>query len=275
MTETKTTPDHSKLDQSTLGRLNKVSAEVTHEGAVLRLVLDSPPGNVLDSEMVAGLRQAAAAARTMPDLKLLVFTGAGKHFSFGASVEEHRPGTAATMLGGFHGLFRDLMACDVPALAFVRGQCLGGGLELAAFCDWLWAGERASLGQPEIKLGVFAPMGSLLLPWRCRGSAAELLLTGKPIDAVTGMALGLVDEVFPESGADAHLDRWIHEEILPLSASSLRRARRAARWELHRMLAAGIEEVERLYLDDLMATADAVEGIQAFLEKRLPAWKNA
>jgi cyclohexa-1,5-dienecarbonyl-CoA hydratase len=260
--------------KTTLDGLTKVSAELAHDGAVLRLVLDSPPGNVLDSEMVAGLRQAAAAARDMPDLKLLVVSGTGKHFSFGASVEEHRPEKVAGMLGGFHGLFRDLMALDVPALAFVRGQCLGGGLELAAFCDWLWAGEKASLGQPEIKLGVFAPMGSLLLPWRCRGSAAELLLTGKSIDAVTGMALGLVDEVFPEDEGEARLDRWITEEILPLSASALRYARRAARWELHRLLTEGIDAVERLYLDDLMSTTDAAEGIAAFLEKRRPVWKN-
>jgi cyclohexa-1,5-dienecarbonyl-CoA hydratase len=260
---------NTKLDS-----LTKLSAETAHDGAVLRLVLDSPPGNVIDSEMVASLRQAVAAARDMPELKLLVFAGSGKHFSFGASVEEHRPEQVAAMLGGFHAFFRDLMAVDVPALAFVRGQCLGGGLELAAFCDWLWAGEKASLGQPEIKLGVFAPMGSLLLPWRCRGTASELLLTGKSIDAVTGMALGLVDEVFPENGADAHLERWIQEEILPLSASSLRYARRAARWELHRFLDEGITAMERLYLDDLMATGDAVEGIQAFLEKRLPQWKN-
>lgn len=263
------------MTETKLDQLTKVSADVVHDGAVLRLVLDSPPGNVLDSEMVGGLRQAVAAARNMPDLKLMVFSGAGKHFSFGASVDEHRPEKVGDMLGGFHALFRDLLACDVPALAWVRGQCLGGGLELAAFCDWLWAGEKASLGQPEIKLGVFAPMGSLLLPWRCRGSAGELLLTGKSVDAVTGMAIGLVDEVFPETDAEAHLERWIEEEILPLSASSLRYARRAARWELHRFLAEGIDAVERLYLNDLMSTRDAKEGIEAFLEKRHPTWRNA
>lgn len=252
----------------------KVAEHLEHDGAVLRLELASPPGNVLDAATTAELRRAVTGARDRAGLKLILFTGAGKHFSFGASVEEHRPDQVADMLREFHGLFRDLMDTDIPTLALVRGQCLGGGLELAAFCDWLFAVEGATLGQPEIKLGVFAPMGSLLLPRRCGARGADLLLTGRSVDAIAALTLGLVDEVFPPEDCDRLLDQWIRDEILPLSAASLRRARRAARWEFHRVLREGIDELERLYLEDLMSTEDAVEGIEAFLEKRAPAWRN-
>lgn len=255
--------------------LPRVAARLEHDGLVLRLELDAPPTNVLDTEMVRSLRKAVRAARDLPDLRLLVFTGAGDHFSYGASVEEHLPDRVAGMLAEFHGLFRDLMETDVPTLAYVRGRCLGGGLELASFCDWLWAEETATLGQPEIKLGVFAPLGSLLLPWRCGAQATGLLLTGEAVDAITALTMGLADHVVPTEDGTTILDRWIRDHLLPLSASSLRRARRAARWNFHRTLAGDLDALERFYLEDLMATPDAEEGIRAFLEKRNPEWSGA
>ena len=264
----------TKPMQSDLENLTKVSARPELEGAVLRLELNDPPGNVLDSEMIRDLRHALMATRDMPDLKLLVFTGAGEHFSFGVSVEEHLPEKVRDMFAEFHGLFRDLLRSDIPTLALVRGQCLGGGLELAAFCDWVFASEGAKLGQPEITLGVFAPMGSLLIPWRCSGSSADLLLTGKPVDAIEALSIGLVNELLPETDWEVILDRWIRDEILPLSASSLRRARRASRWVLHRTIETGLDDLEQFYLQNLMKTHDAVEGIEAFLEKRPPVWTN-
>jgi len=255
--------------------LPKVSARLDHDGAVLRLTLDDPPGNVLDSTMTASLRRAVVAARAFPSLRLLIFAGSGKHFSFGASVEEHRPEKVAGMLEGFHGLFRDLIETDVPALSLVGGQCLGGGLELAGFCDWVFAMENAKLGQPEIKLAVFAPVGSVVLPWRCGARANDLLLTGRTVDARTAEALGLVDRVLASEEAETRLDAFVREELLPLSASSLRRARKAARWHLHRMMKHGLAELETLYLEDLMTTPDATEGIVAFLEKRKPDFTHA
>ena len=118
-------------------------------------------------------------------------------------------------------------------------------------------------------------MGSLILPWRCQGKAGDFLLTGKSVDAVTALTLGLVDEVFPPEEGEEHLDTWIRKEVLPLSASSLRQARRAARWMFHRQVTEGLEALEHQYLNDLMTTTDAVEGIRSFLEKRPPEWKNA
>jgi cyclohexa-1,5-dienecarbonyl-CoA hydratase len=257
-----------------LGNLAKVTASFEHEGSVLRLTLDSPPGNVLDAEMTGSLRAAVRAAGARPELKLLVFEGAGKHFSFGASVEEHRPAEVAAMLETFHGLFGDLMEAELPAMAVVRGQCLGGGLELASFCDWVVAEEGARLGQPEIKLGVFAPMGSILLPWRCQAQGVDLLLTGRTVDAISALTMGLVDELFPTEDSEPVLDQLIRDRIRNLSASSLRFAHRAARLELHRRIREDLPRVESLYLNELMQTKDAVEGIEAFLEKRTPAWRN-
>lgn len=255
--------------------LPKVSCRLGPEGSILWVTLDAPPGNVLDAEMVGSLRQAVAAARAIPGLRLLAFVGAGKHFSYGASVEEHLPGRVRDMLRAFHSLFRDLMDSDLPAAAVVRGRCLGGGLELAAFCDRIVVEEGASLAQPEIKLGVFAPMGSLLLPWRCGAAGADLLLTGRAVDAAQAVSLRLADELAPAGKGEEALELWASGNLAPLSPSSLRMARRAARWEIHRFLREGIEEVERLYLEDLMATRDAVEGIEAFLQKRPPAWTGA
>ena len=257
-----------------IGDLPKLSVRVDHSDAVLRLTLDSPPGNVLDKVMVASLRQAVRAARELPNLHLIVITGAGENFSFGSSIDEHRPEHAREMLASFHGLFQDLIECNLPLLALVNGQCLGGGLELAAFCDWVFALEDAKLGQPEIKLGVFAPVGSIVLPWRCGARANDLLLTGRSIDAKTAETIGLVNRVLPKRSAEQELETFITERLLPLSASSLRHGRNAARWHLNRQLKHGLPELEALYLDELMKSPDASEGIAAFLEKRPPRWSS-
>jgi cyclohexa-1,5-dienecarbonyl-CoA hydratase len=254
--------------------LARLALRFDREGAVARLVLEAPPGNILDRAMTASLRTAVAGLAALPRLKLIVLEGRGAHFSYGVSIEEHRPEHAPAMLAGFHGLFRDLMDADVALLALVRGRCLGGGLELAAFCDWLFAVEGAELGQPEIRLGVFAPAASVLLPWRMGGRAADLLLTGRAVGAAEAHALGLADRVLAGTGAEADLERWIAEHVLPHSASSLRRARRAFRHALHERLRADLPRLERLYLDDLMATRDAAEGIDAFLTKRPPSWSD-
>ena len=257
------------------GERPKLSTRLDHDGAVLRLTLNAPPGNVLDQVMISSLRDAFREARDQTQLRLIVITGSGKHFSFGASVEEHRPEHVRGMLESFHGLFQDIVDTPVPLLALVNGQCLGGGLELAAFCDWVFAFDNAKLGQPEIKLGVFAPVGSIVLPWRCGARANDLLLTGRSIDARSAAEIGLVNRVLTQAIAEAELDTFIREDLLPLSASSLSYARDASRWHLNRQMKHGLPELESLYLDDLMATPDATEGIVAFLEKRPPRWTHS
>jgi len=236
--------------------------------------LDRPKGNILDGRMVEALNRAFRDATEEAGLKAIVLEGAGRHFSFGASVPEHLPGPVDAMIRSFHELFRTMLDCAVPVVAAVRGQCLGGGLELASFCHRLIASPTAHLGQPEIVLGVFAPVASIVLPERMgRAAAEDLCLTGRVLSAEEALASGLVDQI-ADDPTEAALS-YVREHFLSRSASSLRLAVRAIREPLRRRVLTDLAAVERLYLDDLMRTNDAVEGIQAFLDKRSPAWRNA
>ncbi len=244
------------------------------DGAFAHFVIGGSPGNILNAETVEALRDAVRAEGERPELKSLLLEGDGKHFSFGASVEEHLPDQVAGMLGGFHALFRDLIALHVPVLAVVRGQCLGGGLELAAFCHRVFAQPDAKLGQPEVKLGVFAPVGSVLLPQRVgRAHADDLLLSGRVIGAEDALSIGLIDEIAHDP-TEAALT-YARGNFGKGSAASLRMATKAARLAYDRTFLRDIDALERLYLDELMKLRDPEEGLRAFLEKRQPAWNDA
>lgn len=246
--------------------------EHRHDGGVLHLTLDAPKGNVLDRALIERLREALAAC-VRPEHRAIVFEGAGPHFSFGASVAEHRRQEARAMLDAFHGLFRQLAELSVPTAALVRGQCLGGGLELASYCTWILASPDAQLGQPEIRLGVFAPMASIVLPWRVGGGAAlELCVGGGTISAEEAHRIGLVSRVAGDPRAA--FDALYAEELAPRSASSLRFAERAARADLHDRMTQRLPLLEAMYLEELMQTADANEGIAAFLERRTPEFQH-
>lgn len=244
------------------------------EPGLVRVQLARPKANVLDAAMTAALHGFFAGPARAPALKAVLLEGEGPHFSFGASVAEHLPESVAGMLRTFHGLFHAMADAAVPVLAVVRGQCLGGGLELAAFCQRIFAAPDARLGQPEIKLGVFAPVASLLLPDRMgRGRAEDLLLSGRTLTAEEARAAGLVDEVAEDPAAAALAYARTH--LLPLSAASLRHAVRAAREAFTARLFRDLASLEQLYLGSLVATHDANEGIRSFLEKRPPQWRNA
>lgn len=252
----------------------KLRIEELESGALWSVRLDAPKGNVLDAPLVAELEGLFRRAARTPALKAVLLGSTGAHFSFGASVEEHRARAVAGMLRDFHELFRAIAASAVPVLCGVRGACLGGGLELAAYCHRLVAHPEAKLGQPEIALGVFAPVASAILGERVgRGAAEELLLSGRTLDGREAAALGLVDALSEDP--DAAVLEWARAHLLPKSASSLRFAVRAARMDFDRRFARRIADLERLYLDELMATGDALEGIEAFLAKRAPQWRDA
>jgi cyclohexa-1,5-dienecarbonyl-CoA hydratase len=250
-----------------------VRLERLHDGAVWRVCLATPRSNILDMDKSRRLTAIFTEAASDPGLKAILIEADGPHFSFGASVEEHLPDRCAAMLSGFHGLFHQILDTSVATLAVVRGQCLGGGLELAGFCNRLFAARDARLGQPEIVLGVFAPVASVALVDRVgRSRAEDLCLSGRSIDAQEALRIGLVDELADDPAAAAL--EYAEKHLLPRSASSLRLAQRALRQayseRFHRELAA----VERLYVDTLMSTADAGEGLDAFLNKREPNWRN-
>ena len=243
-------------------------------GAVERVVLARPKGNVIDGEMVAALVEHTRSLEGRSDLKLVVVEGEGDHFSYGASVEEHLPQNVGTMLARLHDLVRRRERLGVPTAAIVRGQCLGGGLELAVSCGWIFAHDDATLGCPEVKLGVFAPLASLLLPWRTGGFAAtDLLVTGRRVDAATAKSLGVVDDV--SSDPERALWAWYDEHLAPASSVALRHAWLAVRRPVRQMLEEDLSELEDLYMESLMPHGDPVEGIRAFLERRAPVWRHA
>ncbi|MBL8323461.1 MAG: cyclohexa-1,5-dienecarbonyl-CoA hydratase [Rubrivivax sp.] len=242
------------------------------EGALLRLRLNRPKANICDAAMISALHAAFDAHRTAP-LRGVLLDAEGPHFSFGASVEEHLADRCAAMLASLHALILAMAEFPAPILVAVRGQCLGGGLEIALAGGPIFAAPTAQFGQPEIKLGVFAPAASCLLPWRVNVAAAEdLLFSGRSIAAPQALALGLVQAVAddPEAAALAYFD----EHLGPRSAAALACAVAAARGSRVRELRARLAEVERLYLERLMSTHDANEGLAAFIAKRAPQWQH-
>jgi cyclohexa-1,5-dienecarbonyl-CoA hydratase len=254
----------------------KLTVQTLHDGQVVRLTLNAPKANILDAEMMAGLHASLISLQEREELKLLQLTGSGDHFSFGASVQEHFRDKAPEMLRQFHGLFRALIDLAVPTAAVVSGQCLGGGLELALMCNFLFLDRSARLAQPEINLGVFAPPASLILPLKIgQQKSDEFLLTGRTFTAEEAAAMGLATALYDTRNAMwLGVDEWLGKNILPKSAVALRFAVQAARHAFNETLVRQLGNLESLYLDHLMSTRDANEGIASFLERRKPVWTN-
>jgi cyclohexa-1,5-dienecarbonyl-CoA hydratase len=247
----------------------KVSLE--RDGKLLRLTLARPKANIVDAAMIAALTAALTEHLPNAHLRGVLLSSEGPHFSFGASVDEHLPETCADMLHSLHALVLQLVESPVPVLVALRGQCLGGGLEVAAAGNLLFAAPGAMLGQPEIKLAVFAPAASCLLPERIgQAQAEDLLFSGRSINAEEALRIGLVNAV-AEDPEQAALD-YFDQHLAPVSASTLRFAVRAARGEAMQRIRAKLAVVEKMYLEELMATHDAVEGLTAFIAKRQAVW---
>lgn len=248
----------------------KILLEFTHQERVARITLASPKANILDRAMIRELDEALSQCARRA-LHAVVITAEGPHFSFGASVQEHLPDQIAGTLQALHRLLRRLHEASAPVIGAVRGQCLGGGFELVLACDFIVADSTAQFAVPEVKLAVFAPAASVLLPLRVgQALAARLLLTGAAITADEAARSGLVSRV--ADNLDAEVERCLESDFLPCSPSSLQFACRAARMSLRRAFAEDLTQLEHLYLSELMTTPDAEEGIRAFLEKRTPQW---
>lgn len=256
--------------------MKKLKLKYSHDNTVANIILDDGKGNVLDNVMMLEMLDVFDQLKSINDIKLITFEGAGKHFSFGASVEEHTKEYAETMLKTFHKLFYRIIDLGIPTLAKIWGQCLGGGLELALACNVLYADKTARLGQPEIVLGVFPPPASIILPLKIgNAKAEELLITGRSITSDEGKTLGLLNKVYADKESmNQALNEWIEKYIVPKSASSLKFAVKAARTTFNYILGNKLPIVEQMYLNQLMETKDANEGINAFIEKRKPIWEN-
>lgn len=241
------------------------------EGRVGWIELDRPPLNILNVAMMRELGEAIEAAAPKHDV--LVIAGAGpKGFSAGADVGDHLPARVGEMLRAFHEAIAGLWNADCLSVAAVQGWCLGGGCELAMACDFVVAAESAVFGQPEIKLGALPPVAMVLLPLLVGPRAAwDMILTGRNVPAGEARELGLVTRLVPEEGFDPGV-RTLVAELTELSPAVLKMARRELWRRTQPAFEQELNEVEAFYLERLMRTGDAAEGIRAFLEKRAPVW---
>jgi cyclohexa-1,5-dienecarbonyl-CoA hydratase len=245
------------------------------DGRVRQIILGGTRGNLITETLVEEFREAMRNAVDNRRLKLIILNGENDNFSYGADVKEHLPAKIAEVLPQFHALIGELLDCDVPTLARVNGYCLGGGFEMALACSMLWCNKSAKLGLPEISLGVFPPVAAVLLPLKvARVIATDLMLTGRIITGVEAQTLGIANNAALRSLLDVRLDDFIVKYILPKSASSLRHANAALMADIRTRYKEQIPVTEKLYLEKLMRTHDAVEGAQAFLEKRVPDWQD-
>jgi cyclohexa-1,5-dienecarbonyl-CoA hydratase len=237
------------------------------------LILNRPPVNVLNIEMMEEMNKALEALGK-EKIKFLVIKAVGKAFSAGVDVSEHMGGLADKMIEVFHGIFRNMDKLTVPSIALVDGSALGGGCELALYCDMVVASERAKFGQPEIQVGVFPPIAALIFP-RIMGQkkAMELILSGEIIGAQAAYEMGLVNIVVPVESFVGESEKFI-SKFSNLSGVVMRLTRKAVFAGLNDDVDKGLEKIEKIYLKELMKTADAQEGLQSFLDKRKPEWKE-
>lgn len=246
------------------------------EDRVARLTFARPPVNIFNIAMMLEINDALTQCAQERELVAIVFAAASEcqAFSAGVAVEEHVEETVFQMLDSFHAIFRNLEQISRPTIAVVDGPALGGGCELVAACDIVIASERARFGQPEIKLGVFPPVAALLLPQVIGDKRArELMLTGEPIEAAEAAELGLVSYLVPAEELERKTSEFL-AKFRQLSAAALGLAREAINLGRARSLDSSLKEVENLYLNELMRTHDASEGIKAFVEKRKPEWRH-
>lgn len=244
-------------------------------GVAAHIVLNRPPLNILDLPSLRELNTVLASLPAPPAVRHLVFSGAGvRAFSAGVDVKDHLSDRVAEMLETFHRVFRTLWASEWISVAAVRGHCLGGGMELATFCDFVLAADTAQFAQPEIKLGSFPPVAAVTLPVLVGSKRAlDLLLSGRTLSAAEAHAVGLVTRVVPEAELEAATQHLLGElnQLSPAVQALTKKALwRAQGFDFERRLKLS----EEVYLNSLMKTHDAQEGLQAFLEKRPPVWEG-
>jgi cyclohexa-1,5-dienecarbonyl-CoA hydratase len=257
----------SALVESKLARL---IVEVS--GPMARIVLRNPPLNVIDIPMMEELAQVLGEIESRPDVSVVVWNGAAQDFSAGVDVAAHTPGKVEEMLLKFHGVIRTLVASRKVTIAAVHGRCLGGGAELAMVCDVVYTAASAQWGFPEIKLGCFPPVACTALAALVgQKRAGELILTGRTITGVGAAEIGLANRAIGGEELGAVVDQTV-QELLRLSPAALAVTKKAIyAWDaMH--FDKGLARAEKIYMEELMKTADAREGIRAFMEKREPNW---
>ncbi len=243
---------------------------------IATITINRPPYNVLDIKTMREMNQALEEVKgRQKELKLLVITQAGdKAFSTGVDVKDHTADKVDEMIAVFHQIFRIMATLDLPTLGVVNGFALGGGFEVAVFCDMVIASEKSQFGQPEIKLAVYPSMVVAWLP-RLIGvkKAFEIILTGDSIDAKEAERIGLINLAVPEDKLIQEVDKFI-DRLADKSPVALKWAKRAVLAGMDVDFEQALQRSEAIYKGDLMSTHDANEGLTAFMEKRKPVWKG-
>jgi len=242
---------------------------------VASIVLNRPPLNIINLEM---MEEFSGAWQEIEEIKaqVVVISGAGDQaFSAGVEVADHLPDKVQQMIAKFHRVIRQIRSSDCVSIAAIQGHTLGGGAELAMICDLIIAADDTRIGQPEISLGCFPPVAAAYLP-RAIGfhKASEMVLLGEPLSAAAAERLGLINVVVSRANLDQAVDAYV-DKLLAKSSAVLPLAKRALRRGARRNFENGLEETEKLYLQELTKTDDMNEGIRAFLEKRPPSWENS
>ena len=240
--------------------------EANFQDGLGTITLNRPPVNILNIAMMDEINEVLEGWQGKKDLKLVLFNAKGKCFSAGVDVGEHMGDLAPRMIGAFHRMFRLMDRIGIPTLASVYGSCLGGGCELAVFCDLVISSEDAKYGQPEIQVGVFPPIAAQIMPRIIgRKAAMDLILSGKIISAEEARSMGLVNRVVAREELESATDEFV-KPYLKLSAEVLRKTKKAVTAGLMDDFEPSLKIIEDIYLNELMNTADAQEVLKAFLE---------
>ena len=241
---------------------------------IAKITLNRPPLNVLNIEMMREINTALKGLKDDPKLKVLIFRAEGQTFSAGVDVADHTGGRAEEMIHVFHNIFFKMTKIQAPTIALVNGAALGGGCELAVFCDIVLASDVSKFGQPEIKVGVFPPIAAVIFPWFTNfRKTMELLLTGDTISATEARDIGLINAVFPAEKFEEEANSFI-KKITSNSSVVLLLTKEAIDEAFGEDYHTGVAKVENIYMNKLMNTYDANEGLRAFLAKRKPIWRN-
>lgn len=247
----------------------------TRGGAWRRLIIGGGRGNLLSLDLIRALGEAIDALESERGIKWLTIEGTGGEFSYGARIQEHTPDMMGTVLPETHRIIKRLLAFPAATASLVEGRCLGGGFELALACDDIIATDTASFGLPEIRLAAFAPAAAAILPLRVGASrATRAIVTGQIQGAQYWHDAGLLSMVAPQASLLDAAGAWFDAHLSPHSAVAMSHAVSAARLTLRAQAEPALDAAERDYLGGLLKTADAAEGVTAWLEKRAPNWKD-
>lgn len=246
---------------------------ILEKGTISKIILNRPPLNILNIEMMNEINLALEELQK-ENTKCIAISSLVKSFSVGVDIKEHIAEKVNEMIEVFHRIFYNLQKIEVPTVAVVNGSALGGGCELAISCDIVLASDKSTFGQPEIKVGVFPPIACVKFPRLIgRNKTIELLLNGEVISSENAKEIGLINQVFPSENFEEEVKKFL-EKLTSNSLVVLKLTKKAIHSSLELNYANGVKNVEEIYLNKLMKTEDANEGLNAFIEKRKPIWRE-